>query len=96
MEGMRRCGPKYSLAVFNVLPTLMFRGSSAAALVCIEFSTALLQTLSCGEQNRSNKTQMRRIMCGSQSLFAGATQTRAQRRKIERRWHDGLQFATSS
>ena len=37
--------------------------------------------------------QMRRRMFGSQSLFAGPTQTRSERRKVERRWHDGLQFA---
>ena len=37
--------------------------------------------------------QMRRLACGSQSLFAG--QTRAVRAKVERRWHDGLEFSRS-
>ena len=37
--------------------------------------------------------QMRRMLCGSQLSFAGPTQTRAQRGKVERRWHDGLEFS---
>ena len=45
-----------------------------------------------GFQN-SQWLQLRRMFCGSQSVLAGPTQTRAERRKVERRWHDGLQFS---
>ena len=37
--------------------------------------------------------QMRRLECGSASILAGHTRTRARRAKVERRWHDGLAFA---
>ena len=43
--------------------------------------------------HNSQWLQMRRILCGSQSVFAGPTQTRAIRCKVERRWHDGLRFS---
>jgi len=39
--------------------------------------------------------QVRRILCGSQSMFAGPTRTRAERGKVERRWQEGLDIGQS-
>ena len=40
----------------------------------------------------AHRLEQRRLASGSQSVFAGSTQTRASRAKVERRWHDGLAF----
>ena len=43
----------------------------------------------------SHWLQMRRVECGSRSILAGPTCIGAMRAKVERRWHDGLQFANT-